>query len=60
MGLTISDFDAMRSFGGRRSVAQLFALPWDRDPTDLMPAFTEILSAFTNDGLRPPADDLIE
>lgn len=60
VGLTISDFDALRSFGGRRSVAQLFALPWDTDPTNLLPAFTVALPAFTNDGLRPPTDDLIE
>jgi uncharacterized protein (TIGR03083 family) len=60
VGLTISDFDALRYFGGRRSVAQLLALPWDSDPTNLMPAFTETLPAFTNDGLRPPAEDLIE
>lgn len=35
-------------------------LPWDADPTNLMPAFTEVLPAVTNDGLRPPTDDLIE
>lgn len=60
VALTISDFEALRSFGGRRSVAQLLALPWDGDPANLMPAFTDVLPAFTNDGLRPPADDLIE
>jgi hypothetical protein len=36
------------------------ALPWDGDPTNLMPAFTHVLPAFTIDGLRPPTDDLIE
>lgn len=60
VALTISDFDALRSFGGRRSIRQLLALPWDGDPTNLMPAFTEALPAFTNNGLRPPTDDLIE
>jgi uncharacterized protein (TIGR03083 family) len=58
--LSLSDFEALRAFGGRRSVAQLLALPWDRNPTNLMPAFTDVLPAFTNDGLRPPTDDLIE
>jgi uncharacterized protein (TIGR03083 family) len=60
VALSVSDFEALRAFGGRRSVAQLRALPWDGDPTNLMPAFTDVLPAFTNDGLRPPARDLIE
>jgi uncharacterized protein (TIGR03083 family) len=60
VALGISDFEALRSFGGRRSIRQLLALPWDGDPTKLMPAFTDVLPAFTNDGLRPPTDDLIE
>lgn len=60
VALTVSDFEALRSFGGRRSVRQLLALPWDGDPTKLMPAFTDVLPAFTNGGLRPPVDDLIE
>lgn len=60
IALTVSDFEALRSFGGRRSIWQLLALPWDGDPTNLMPAFTDVLPAFTNGGLRPPADDLIE
>ena len=58
--LDISDFEALRAFGGRRSITQLLALPWAGDPTGLMPAFTEVLPAFTNDGLRPPTADLIE
>lgn len=58
--LSISDFETLRAFGGRRSMGQLLALPWLGNPTDLMPAFTDVLPAFTNDGLRPPADDLIE
>lgn len=60
VALNISDFEALRSFGGRRSIGQLLALPWDGDPTNLMPAFTDVLPAFTNGGLRPPTDDLIE
>lgn len=60
VALSISDFEALRAFGGRRSVAQLLALPWDGNPTNLLPAFTDVLPAFTNDGLRPPTDDLIE
>jgi uncharacterized protein (TIGR03083 family) len=60
VALNISDFEALRAFGGRRSVGQLLALPWNGDPTALMPAFTDVLPAFTNDGLRPPTSDLIE
>lgn len=60
IALSVSDFEALRCFGGRRSVGQLLALPWDGDPTNLMPVFTEVLPAFTNGGLRPPADDLVE
>ncbi len=58
--LRVSDFEALRALGGRRSIKQLLALPWDGDPAGLMPAFTHVLPAFTNDGLRPPTDDLIE
>lgn len=60
VALDVSDFEALRSFGGRRSIGQLLALPWDGDPTTLMPVFTDALPAFTNGGIRPPADDLIE
>ncbi|ORW63152.1 hypothetical protein AWC20_04470 [Mycobacterium parmense] len=60
VALSISDFEALRAFGGRRSVAQLLALPWDGSATDLMPVFTDALPAFTDGGLRPPAHDLIE
>ncbi|MDT5412889.1 MAG: hypothetical protein QOG14_5109 [Mycobacterium sp.] len=60
VALSISVFEALRAFGGRRSVAQLLALPWDGNPTNLMPAFTDVLPAFTNNGLRPPTSDLIE
>jgi uncharacterized protein (TIGR03083 family) len=58
--VNVSDFEALRSFGGRRSVRQLLALPWHGDPTNLLPVFTRLLPAFTNDGIRPPNDDLIE
>jgi uncharacterized protein (TIGR03083 family) len=60
VALDVSDFEALRTFGGRRSVPQLMALPWDGDPTQLLHAFTHMLSAFTNDGIRPPKDDLVE
>ncbi|MCV7211167.1 maleylpyruvate isomerase family mycothiol-dependent enzyme [Mycolicibacterium canariasense] len=60
LALNISDFEALRSFGGRRSVGQLLALPWDGDPTKLMPVFTDVLPAFTNGGLRPPVNALVE
>jgi uncharacterized protein (TIGR03083 family) len=60
IALDISDFEALRSFGGRRSIRQLSDLPWCGDPTQLLPAFTHLLPAFSNDGVRPPIDDLIE
>jgi uncharacterized protein (TIGR03083 family) len=53
VALNISDFEALRALGGRRSIRQLLALPWHGDPTHLLPAFS-------NDGVRPPNDDLIE
>ncbi len=58
--LEVSDFEALRAFGGRRSIRQLRALPWRGDPTNLLPAFTQLLPAFTNGGIRPPDDDLVE
>lgn len=60
VALDISDFEALRAFGGRRSVRQLLALPWRGNATNLLPAFTNLLPAFTNDGIRPPDDDLLE
>lgn len=60
VALNISDFDALRSFGGRRSLRQLSKLPWQGDPANLLPAFTDLLPAFSNDGVRPPTVDLIE
>jgi hypothetical protein len=60
VALDISDFEALRALGGRRSVRQLLALPWHGDPTHLLPAFTQLLPAFSNDGVRPPNHDLLE
>lgn len=60
LALNISDFEALRALGGRRSTRQLLALPWHGDPTPLLPAFTHLLPAFSNDGIRPPNDDLVE
>ena len=60
VALKTSDFEALRTLGGRRSIRQLLALPWHGDPTHLLPAFTHLLPAFTNDGIRPPNDDLVE
>lgn len=60
LALRISDFEALRAFGGRRSVRQLLALPWHGDPAGLLPAFTDLLPAFSNEGMRPPDDDLVE
>ncbi|HYB39269.1 MAG TPA: hypothetical protein VEF72_28460 [Mycobacterium sp.] len=53
VALNVSDFEALRALGGRRSVRQLLALPWHGDPTNLLPAFS-------NDAIRPPNDDLVE
>jgi uncharacterized protein (TIGR03083 family) len=60
LALNVSDFEALRALGGRRSIRQLLALPWHGDPTPLLPAFTHLLPAFSNDGMRPPNDDLVE
>ena len=60
VALNVSDFEALRALGGRRSVRQLLALPWHGDPTNLLSTFTHLLPAFSNDGLRPPNDDLVE
>jgi hypothetical protein len=51
--LDVADFEALRAFGGRRSLRQLLALPWHGDPTNLLPAFS-------NHAIRPPNDDLVE
>lgn len=51
--IEVSDFDALRAFGGRRSVRQLSALPWQGDPPNPPPAAR-------NHAIRPPNDDLVE
>lgn len=51
--IEVSDFEALRAFGGRRSVRQLVALPWHGDPPNPPPAAN-------NQALRPPTDDLVE
>ncbi len=51
--LELSDFEALRAFGGRRSMRQLSALPWQGEPPNPPPAAG-------NDAIRPPADDLVE
>lgn len=53
LSLDVSDFEALRAFGGRRSTRQLLALPWNGDPANLA-------AAFGNHSIRPPHDDLIE
>jgi hypothetical protein len=60
VALNISDFEAVRVLGGRRSIRQLLALPWQGDPTNLLAAFTHLLPAFSNEGIRPPNTDLVE
>ncbi|CDO89357.1 hypothetical protein AWC29_12555 [Mycobacterium triplex] len=49
----LSDFEALRAFGGRRSRRQLSDLPWVGDAGSL-------LSIFHTAAVRPPADDLPE
>jgi hypothetical protein len=53
VAVELSDFEALRAFGGRRSVRQLLALPWQGDASYLVP----ILST---PAVRPPGNDLIE
>ena len=53
IAVELSDFEALRVFGGRRSHRQLQALPWDGDPAPLLPIFHSSV-------VRPPTSDLIE
>lgn len=53
LSLELSDFEALRAFGGRRSMRQLSALPWHGDPPNPPPAAN-------NHAIRPPIEDLIE
>lgn len=51
--LNLSDFEALRAFGGRRSNRQILALPWRGDAAHLLPIFNTAI-------IRPPANDLLE
>ena len=51
--LHCDDFDVLRAFGGRRSAAQLTALPWRGDPAALIPLLGNV-------AVRPPQADLVE
>lgn len=53
VAIELSDFEALRVFGGRRSERQLLALDWDGDAEALLPVFHTA-------AVRPPARDLIE
>jgi uncharacterized protein (TIGR03083 family) len=53
VAVELSDFEALRAFGGRRSTRQLQALPWRGDPTNL-------LGNLSTPAVRPPGNDLIE
>ncbi|WP_067971229.1 maleylpyruvate isomerase family mycothiol-dependent enzyme [Mycolicibacter icosiumassiliensis] len=53
LAIELSDFDALRAFGGRRSVRQLSALPWHGDPPNRPPVAH-------NHAIQPPHDDLVE
>ncbi|MBV8788432.1 MAG: maleylpyruvate isomerase N-terminal domain-containing protein [Mycobacterium sp.] len=53
IAVELSDFEALRVFGGRRSYRQLQALPWDGDAAPLLPLFDSGV-------VRPPTGDLIE
>jgi uncharacterized protein (TIGR03083 family) len=50
----LSDFEALRAFGGRRSTRQLLALPWRGDDA------AALLPIFATPVVRPPIDDLAE
>jgi uncharacterized protein (TIGR03083 family) len=53
IAVQLSDFEALRVFGGRRSRRQLSQLPWEGDIEALMPIFHTA-------AVRPPAEDLRE
>jgi uncharacterized protein (TIGR03083 family) len=53
ISIDLSDFEALRGFGGRRSTRQLLALPWKGDAVNLLPIFSTAI-------VRPPSNDLIE
>jgi uncharacterized protein (TIGR03083 family) len=53
IAVELSDFEALRAFGGRRSTRQLLALPWRGDAAALLPIFHTPF-------VRPPSVDLAE
>ena len=53
IAVQLSDFEALRAFGGRRSNRQLLALPWRGDAETLLPIFQTAV-------VWPPTDDLAE
>jgi uncharacterized protein (TIGR03083 family) len=53
LAIEVSDFDALRALGGRRSDRQLLSLPWHGDPPNPPPAAR-------NHAMRPPHNDLVE
>ena len=53
IAIELSDFEALRAFGGRRSTPQLLAMPWQGDAGALLPIFHRA-------AVRPPANDLSE
>lgn len=63
VSLAVSDFEALRVLGGRRSLRQLSALPWHGDPAKLLPALgnpASMLPALSDYAIRPPDDDLVD
>lgn len=53
IAVDLSDFEALRAFGGRRSRRQILALPWRGDAGNLLPIFSTAI-------VRPPNKDLLE
>jgi uncharacterized protein (TIGR03083 family) len=53
LAIRLSDFEVLRAFGGRRSVRQLLALPWQGDARELLPIFDTAV-------VRPPHTNLYE
>lgn len=53
IAVELSDFEALRVFGGRRSRRQLATLPWEGDVAQLLPIFHTV-------AVRPPTEDLCE
>ena len=51
--LEADTFTVSRALTGRRSTAQIAALPWEGDPTPY-------LAVFDTSPIRPPADDILE